>query len=56
MVSVAFRVAFELPVVSRVAVGTTSAAHLAELVEAVTLPIDNTALSGYRQLISRAAG
>jgi pyridoxine 4-dehydrogenase len=50
--SVAFRVAFELPVVSRVAVGTTSAAHLAALVDAVTLPVDDAAVSRYRQLIN----
>lgn len=52
----AFRAAFELPAVSRVAVGTTSAAHLAELVDAATLSIDAAALGRYRQLITRAAG
>lgn len=51
-VSVAFRVAFELPAVSRVAVGTASAPHLAELVDAAALPVDHAALSRYRQLIN----
>lgn len=48
---VAFRVAYELPPVVRVAVGTTSAAHLTELVAATELALDGEAVGRYRTLI-----
>jgi pyridoxine 4-dehydrogenase len=49
----AFRVAYELPLVTRVAVGTSSPAHLRELVTATELAVSDTAISRYRELISK---
>ncbi|MBP2320453.1 aryl-alcohol dehydrogenase-like predicted oxidoreductase [Kibdelosporangium banguiense] len=48
----AFRLAYELPPVARVAVGTSKADHLAELVTATTLAVRETSIERYRQLIS----
>lgn len=47
----AFRVAYELPHVSRVAVGTSSAEHLAELVAATALDVDDNRIARYRSLL-----
>ena len=47
----AFRLAFELPSVTRVAVGTSSLDHLRELVAATSLRLSSAALARYRQLI-----
>lgn len=50
----AFRLAYELPPVARVAVGTSSPVHLRDLVAATTLRISNSAISRYRELIQKA--
>lgn len=50
----AFRLAFELPAVTRVAVGTGSRDHLRELVEAVDLPVAEAQVVRYRQLVAAA--
>ena len=47
----AFRLAYELPPVSRVAVGTNNPAHLRELVAATELVVNDDAIGRYRQLI-----
>lgn len=47
----AFRVAFELPAVQRVAVGTDNPVHLRDLVMATTLTVDHARLSAYRMLL-----
>jgi pyridoxine 4-dehydrogenase len=52
---VAFRLAYELPRVARVAVGTSNPAHLRELAAAVALSVSDTAISRYRALILNAA-
>jgi aryl-alcohol dehydrogenase-like predicted oxidoreductase len=46
-----FRLAYELPSVTRVAVGTTNAAHLQDLVAATDLPVTQAAIRDYRTLI-----
>ncbi len=50
-ISAAFRVAYELPQVSRVAVSTSSAEHLAELVAATALDADDNQIARYRSLL-----
>ncbi|MGH3886004.1 MAG: hypothetical protein ACRDSZ_05420 [Pseudonocardiaceae bacterium] len=47
----AFRLAYELPAVAKVAVGTRSVTHLRELVEAADLVVDDQAVTRYRKLI-----
>lgn len=47
----AFRLAYDLPQVTRLAVGTSNPAHLHELVEATRLRVRNTTITRYRQLI-----
>jgi pyridoxine 4-dehydrogenase len=51
----AFRVAYELPQVSRVAVSTSSEAHLAELVAAAALETDDNRIDRYRSLLRAKA-
>ncbi len=51
----AFRVAYELPHVSRVAVSTSSGEHLAELVAAATLNADDNRIAQYRSLLRAKA-
>ena len=46
-----FRLAYELPNVTRVAVGTTSAAHLRDLVDAAGLAVTAATIRRYRELI-----
>lgn len=46
-----FRLTYELPSVTRVAVGTTSTAHLRELIAATELPVTQAAIHNYRALI-----
>ncbi|MBF9071883.1 aldo/keto reductase [Streptacidiphilus fuscans] len=48
----ALRVAFEVPAVARVAVGTGNVHHLKELADAVTLRLDQARLSNYRAVIN----
>lgn len=48
----AFRLAFELPPVAQVAVGTSNAHHLEELAAATRLAVSETSIGRYRQLIS----
>lgn len=50
----AFRLAYELPQVTRVAVGTTNTTHLHELMAATDLAVSKTAIRRYRELIDRA--
>jgi len=52
---VAFRLAYELPPVTRVAVGTTNRKHLGELVTATELDVSAAAVARYRQLLSQYA-
>lgn len=52
----AFRLAYELPPVARVAVGTSNPAHLTELVAATELVVNDDAIGRYRQLIRPPAG
>ncbi|MGH3695277.1 MAG: aldo/keto reductase [Pseudonocardiaceae bacterium] len=47
----AFRTAYELPPVSRIAVGTNSIDHLRDLVTALRLRADNNRISSYRELL-----
>lgn len=47
----ALRLAFELPVVARVAVGTSNREHLHQLVDVARLPVNGAALDRYRQLV-----
>lgn len=47
----AYRLAFELPTVQRVAVGTRQAGHLRDLVDAVKLQVADERIKRYRQLI-----
>ena len=49
--SAAFRVAYALPEVARVAVGTDQLAHLDELIRAVCLSVDAKAIADYRRLL-----
>ena len=49
----AFRTAFELPGVERIAVGTENLTHLTDLVMATMLQIDADAVSTYRGLLRR---
>jgi hypothetical protein len=51
----AFRLAYELPAVTHVAVGTDDPAHLDELVVAIELPVAPGAIGHYRQLIGAEA-
>lgn len=48
----AFRVAYELPDVGHVAVGTSDPAHLRQLVSALALETDPAAISRYRSLLA----
>ncbi|WP_234322523.1 aldo/keto reductase [Streptomyces sp. NRRL S-350] len=48
----AFRVAFEIPPVHRVAVGTGSIEHLRSLVDALSLRVDRTTVDRYRSLLN----
>lgn len=50
----AFRVAFAVPDVAHIAVGTRSAGHLRELVDAIDLEVDAAAVARYRRLIATA--
>lgn len=50
---VAFRLAYELPAVTRVAVGTTHRKHLEELVAGTELDVSEAAVARYRQLLSQ---
>jgi aryl-alcohol dehydrogenase-like predicted oxidoreductase len=54
----AYRLAFELPTVQRVAVGTRKVGHLHELVDAVKLRVADGTINRYRELIgsSESAG
>ncbi|MGH3972075.1 MAG: hypothetical protein ACRDS9_01925 [Pseudonocardiaceae bacterium] len=47
----AFRLAYELPAVTQVAVSTNNPAHLRELVAATELVVNDEAIYRYRQLI-----
>ncbi|KDA40996.1 hypothetical protein BMG523Draft_04193 [Frankia sp. BMG5.23] len=47
-----FRLAFELPQVTRVAVGSTSSEHLRALAAAVDLQVDGGQITRYRQLLA----
>ncbi|MBL7618611.1 aldo/keto reductase [Frankia sp. AgB1.8] len=47
-----FRLAFELPQVARVAVGSTSSAHLRALATATELDVDAAQIARYRQLLA----
>ncbi len=49
---VAYRLAFEVPAVSRVAVGTKDPAHLRALVVATELAVNDQAIGRYRRLIT----
>jgi aryl-alcohol dehydrogenase-like predicted oxidoreductase len=51
----AFAIAYHLPPVARMAVGTTRADHLAQLANALTYDIDEAAVIRYRALIRRTA-
>ena len=51
----AFRVAYELPQVKRVAVSTSSGEHLAELVAVAALDTDDNRIDRYRSLLSAKA-
>jgi len=51
----AFRVSYELPQVSRVAVGASTAEHLAELVAATSLDVDDNRIARYRLLLRAKA-
>lgn len=51
----AFRLAYELPNVQRVAVGTDNPIHLRELLVATTLHVDRERLSTYRTLLRESA-
>jgi aryl-alcohol dehydrogenase-like predicted oxidoreductase len=48
----AFRVAFEVPPVSRIAVGTSNIDHLRELVDATSLHVNRARLSNYRVVLN----
>jgi len=52
----AFRVAYCLPEVSRVAVGTSRPDHLRDLADATALDVDQDAIRCYRQLLRASAG
>ncbi len=54
-VPAAFRVAYELPRVSRVAVSTSSVEHLAELVAATALDAEDNRIARYRSLLRTTA-
>lgn len=54
-IAAAFRVAYELPQVSRVAVSTSSGEHLAELVAATALDADDNLIARYRSLLRAKA-
>ncbi|MGH4009120.1 MAG: hypothetical protein ACRDTH_13360 [Pseudonocardiaceae bacterium] len=53
--SAAFRVAYELPQVSQVALSTSSAEHLTELVAATMLDADDHRIARYRSLLRTKA-
>ena len=50
-IPVAFRLGYELPSVTRLAVGTRDRAHLTDLIAAIDIDIDSDAITQYRQLI-----
>jgi pyridoxine 4-dehydrogenase len=50
-IAAVFRLAYELPHVSRVAVSVSTVEHLAELVDATSLPVDNNRIARYRSLL-----
>ncbi len=54
-ISAAFRLAYELPQVSRVAVGVSTAEHLAELITATSLHVDHDRIARYRSLLHAKA-
>jgi pyridoxine 4-dehydrogenase len=54
-VPAAFRLAYDLPPVARIAVGTSCARHLEELVGATRLAVDDDAVARYRSLLARGA-
>ncbi|KDN85863.1 putative oxidoreductase, aryl-alcohol dehydrogenase like protein [Kitasatospora cheerisanensis KCTC 2395] len=54
-VQAAFRVAYEIPKVARIAVGTSSSSHLRALVDATTLGADASVVSRYRALLNERA-
>lgn len=54
-IAAAFRVAYELPQVSRVAVSTSSGEHLAELVAATALDTEDNRIVRYRSLLRATA-
>ncbi|MFD4533587.1 aldo/keto reductase [Kitasatospora sp. NPDC058397] len=54
-VQAAFRVAFELPLVGAVAVGTDRPDHLRELVDAARLAVNAELIDGYRRLLAERA-
>ncbi|MGH3696041.1 MAG: aldo/keto reductase [Pseudonocardiaceae bacterium] len=54
-ISAAFRLAYELPDVSRVAVGVSTAEHLTELVTAISLRVDHDRIARYRSLLHAKA-
>lgn len=54
-ISAAFRLAYELPHVSQVAVGVSTAEHLAELVTATSLPVNHDRIARYRALLRAKA-
>jgi hypothetical protein len=54
-VQAAFRVAFTLPRVEAVAVGTDDAGHLRELLGGLAYEIDTEVLRSYRQLLRQSA-
>ncbi|GAA1111760.1 aldo/keto reductase [Nocardiopsis exhalans] len=51
----AFRASYELPNVSRVAVGTNQLGHLRELLQAAQLPANDSAIVSYRALLATAS-
>lgn len=51
----AFRLAFELPAVARVAVGANTPARLRELFAAIDLRVDTGRIAGYREILRRRA-
>jgi hypothetical protein len=54
-IAAVFRLAYELPHVSRVAVSVSTAEHLAELVAATSLQVDNNRITRYRSLLRTKA-
>ncbi|MGH3550567.1 MAG: aldo/keto reductase [Pseudonocardiaceae bacterium] len=54
-ISATFRLAYELPQVTRVAVGVSTAEHLAELVTAASFQVDHDRIGRYRSLLRAKA-